>query len=204
MSIQLSILIPTTSDRCDFYADVMTELCRQVRVLSEYNDKDYWRYVEILKDPRGKEYTTGTKRNDLYASATGKFSASIDSDDMVPSYYLRTLLENIEANPNAKCFSLLGIMTTDGNNPEMFEHSMRYNRWHTHENAAVGSVKHERYPNHLNAIRSDIAKQIKFPDLTVREDHLWSEALYKSGLIRPEDEVYIDKVLYNYKVRSNK
>lgn len=192
----LSILIPTTSDREGFFAVLMTELSRQVRVLSEWHNEDYWRHVEILKDPHGPEVSIGSKRNALLKAATGKYVRFIDSDDMVVPDLLKTELPLLRENPD--CLSLRGIMTTNGLNPEIFEHSLKYSEWRTTEH----KIKYERYPNHLNCIRADLAKQFKFPEINRREDHIWSKALYESGLLK--NEIYIDKVLYYYKYRTKK
>lgn len=192
----LSVLIPTTSDREHFFADVMTELCRQVKQLSDLHKEDYWRHVEILKDPRGQEISIGEKRNDLLQAATGKYVAHVDSDDMVCETYLSDIFANLVNDPD--CLSLRGIMTTDGNNPEIFEHSLKYNKWET----VNGPIKYLRFPNHLNVIRADIAKQFKFPEKNFGEDHAYSTELFNSGLLKKE--IYVDKVLYYYKYRTKK
>lgn len=196
----LSILIPTTADREEYFSSLMTELSRQVRVLSEWHEEDFWNHVEILKDPLPVGVLIGTKRNNLLKAATGKFIQFIDSDDMVSKDFLKTEIPLLSSNPD--CLSLRGIMTTDGENPEIFEHSLNYNAWRTNETAKEGEVKYERYPNHLNVIRADIAKQFKFPETNFGEDHAWSKALHESGLLK--NEVYIDKILYYYKYRTKK
>lgn len=203
----LSILIPTTADRCDFFADVMTELSRQVRLLSEWYGEDYWRYVEILKDPRPAAASggpsIGKKRNDLLQAATGEWVAFVDSDDMVSRDYLKVLLSNINTiRGHINCFSLRGIMTTNGENPEVFEHSIKYQAWRTNDGATGESVKYERFINHLNCIRANVAKQFAFPETNFAEDHAYSKLLQASGLF--EGEGTIDSILYYYKYRSGK
>ncbi len=197
--MKLSILIPTTSDRELYFADVMTELCRQVRVLSEWYGRDYWQDVEILKDTRPQSVSIGTKRNSLVSQATGEWFAFVDSDDMVSHTYLRVLLSNIGTiRSHVNCFSLKGIMTTDGNNPEIFEHSVKYSEWRTTTN----EVKYERFINHLNCVRTEVARQFKFPEISMGEDHNWSKQLQASGLFKSEGE--INEVLYYYKYRTGK
>lgn len=193
----ISILIPTTSDREYFFSDIMSELCRQVKLLSDKTGDDHWKYIEILKDPRGKEFTIGKKRNDLLFAATGEYVQFIDSDDMVCSDFFETELKALESKPD--CLSLRGIMTTNGLNEEIFEHSLRYPEWRT---VLSDNIKHERYPNHLNCIKASIAKQFKFPEKNFGEDHAYSKAVHESGLIKKE--VYIEKILYHYKYRTNK
>ena len=89
-------------------------------------------------------------------------------------------------------------MTTNGENPEIFEHSLQYNEWKTTDNF----VKYERYPNHLNCMRADIAKQFHFPDKNFGEDHDWSKKVHESGLLK--NEFYTEKLLYHYRFISNK
>lgn len=187
----LSILIPTTSDRESYFADIMSQLCKQVATLSEQTGEDYWRHVEILKDPRGKEFTTGYKRNDLLFACTGKYFCFVDSDDDVAKNFLEVCFHALKTNPD--CLSLRGLMTVNGKNPELFEHSLRYQKWETVE----GEIKYLRYPNHLNVMRSDIGKQFKFPDQTWGEDKAWSDLVHESKLL--QKEVYINQILYYYK-----
>jgi len=194
--MKLSLLIPTTSDRENYFADIMSQLCKQVKILSDKTHEDYWRHVEILKDPRDKSFTIGEKRNSLLFAATGEYLNFLDSDDQVSDDYLETVLEGIENKPD--CLSLRGIMTTDGERPEIFEHSLKYQEWRETKN----EIKYERYPNHLNCIRSDIAKQIKFPEKNFGEDHAWSKSLHESGVLK--NEFYIDKVMYYYKYMTKK
>lgn len=199
----LSILIPTTPDRETFFANLMTELCRQVRLLSEWKKEDYWKWVEILKDNRPQPITIGEKRNALLQQASGEWCAFIDSDDMISEDYLRILLSNIGTiRSHVNCFSLKGIMTTNGANPEVFEHSIKYREWKTNEYAEQTQVKYERMPNHLNCIRTSIAKQVKFPETNMGEDHEFSKKLQLNELITHEGE--INDILYHYKYRTKK
>lgn len=197
--MKLSILIPTTPDREVFFATLMTELCHQVLKLSDWYEKDYWQYVEILKDNRPQPVTIGEKRNALLQQASGEWVAFIDSDDMISRNYLKILLGNIGTiRSHVNCFSLRGVMTTDGKNPEIFEHSIKYKEWRTTDN----EVKYERFINHLNCIRTSIAKQFKYPKVNMGEDHNYSKQLRASGLFTSEGE--INEVLYYYKYRTKK
>lgn len=201
--MKLSILIPTTSDREAFFAELMTELCRQVHKLSEWYEQDYWQHVEILKDNRPQPVSIGEKRNSLLLQASGEWVAFVDSDDMVSRDYLKILLSNIATiRSYVNCFSLKGVMTTDGENPEIFKHSIEYREWKTNEGTKSTEVKYERMPNHLNCIRTSVARQIKFPEINMGEDHEFSKALQLSELITFEGE--ISEVLYYYKYRTNK
>lgn len=187
MNSLLEVLICTTPKR-EYYFDrikaQLTEQCRGLPVFASYN----WKEFDAI----------GKKRNDLLQAARGKFICFIDDDDRISNDYIETVLAALVKNPNCDCLSLRGVMTTDGKNPETFEHSIKYQDWKTTENA----IKYERYPNHLNVIRTDIARQFLFPETNFGEDHAWSKAVHESGLLK--NEVYINKVLYYYLYRTKK
>lgn len=151
--------------------------------------------IEILIDKR-EGITIGEKRDFLLNNAKGEYVAFIDDDDMITDSYFKEIRKGIDGGFD--CCSLRGIMTWDGYNPEIFEHSIKYHAWNTTYNY----IKYERFPNHLNCIKSSIAKQIKFPHLWSAEDRDWSKKLYESGLIK--NEYFTDKIIYKYQYISYK
>lgn len=229
--VRLSILIPVTPSRYSMLNNLYNELTRQIvqggyvgkgierwevesprmkdgkPVLSEYGTPiiDAFQHsfkhpdiVEIVLDKSNR--SIGEKRNSLLDKALGEYLCFIDSDDWVSEDYINIVMRAIEQKPD--CVSLKGVMTTDGGNPEIFEHSLKYKEWRTLKNVPQDHVKHERYPNHLNTIKSSIAKQFRFPDKNFGEDHSWSKIVYKSGLLK--NEAYVSEVLYEYRFISNK
>lgn len=203
--MKLSILIPTIFKRIDLCNELLENFNNQILSnhsisysKTNYQDrilKFTYSEVEIILH-LGDKTSIGTKRNTLLQLASGKYLCFFDDDDKPSDDYIETILSAIESGPD--CVSLRGIMTTNGENPEIFEHSLKYSAWKTTEN----TVKYERYPNHLNCIRASIAKQIPFPDKNYGEDFDWSTKLHESGLLKTE--YYTDKVLYHYKYLSNK
>lgn len=198
--MMLSILIPTINSRKGLLAALLNEFEVQISkdlIISKADGIKKYNYgdIEILIFP-DEELNLGTKRNILLKAASGKYSCFFDDDDFPSADYISELRKAIEQNPDV--VSLRGIMTTNGKNPELFEHSLKYSAWKTTDN----EIKYERYPNHLNCIRASIAKQILFPEKNFGEDHDWSRKLHESGLLKTE--YYTDKVLYNYKFISNK
>lgn len=199
MSFKLTILILTTEKTIPFYKLIWDELYQQT--------KEFPGAVNVLSDSGPEKI--GIKRNRLLARMNFEngtkhetdYVCFIDDDDMVAPDYIKTILEAIEKNPDCDCLSLRGIITTDGGNPEMFEHSLKYTKWDDN-GTKYPNIRYERYPNHLNVIRADIARQFKFLEVNRGEDHDWSTQIHKSGLLK--NEVYIDKVLYYYQYRSNK
>ena len=94
------------------------------------------------------------------------------------------------------CCSLNGLMTTDGLNPIEFKHSIKYNNWFEKNGILY------RNPNHLNCIKSSIAKQFKFNHKNLGEDMDWSYQILQSNILKTEHE--IQETIYFYDYISNK
>ncbi len=188
--IILSILICTIEGREDFYSRLQGELIRQIKKYNLLGE------IQILnsKDKRG-EYSIGHKRNLLLQNCEGEYEMFIDDDDMVCDDALPLIINMIKQN-NPDVISLNGILTTDGQDPKSFIHSLVYSEWFE---------KHGVYcrpPNHLNPMKTSIAKQFKFPDISHGEDMDWSMQIQKSGLLKTEFS--IGKPFYFYEYTSIK
>ena len=177
--MKLSILICTLPDRKLMLTSLLVKLNRQIK-----GEVD----IHIAHEPH---LTIGEKRNLLLENSTGEYVCFIDDDDDVSDNYIDLLMEGI--NKGVDCSSLKGDYIVDGHFDSIFEHSVKYKEWKTTDNV----IKYERYPNHLNCIKSSIAKQFKFPEKNFGEDHDWSRQIHESGLIKTEH--YIDQVIYYYK-----
>ena len=184
--MKLSILIPTLVGREDLFNNLMSILNPQLT--SE---------VEVLIEKDNREMTIGEKRNKLLHRANGEYVCFVDCDDEVSKDYIEKILKAIESKPD--CCSLRGVITWNGERPEVFEHSLKYCEWKTND---TGYPKYERCINHLNVVKSSIAKQFKFPEINHGEDRIWSEAIQLSGLLKTES--FIDSTLYHYKFIQNK
>lgn len=150
------------------------------------------RDVEILVDR--SEGTTGAKRNRLLSEAKGKYIAFIDDDDAVSHRYIDLILEAVKDNPD--CLSLIGVMTTNGNNPKRFVHHLDYDKYFEKDGV------YYRPPNHLNVIRASIAKRYLFPDKTFGEDTEWAMAICNDRALGYQ--VSVNEVLYYYQYNSKK
>lgn len=153
--------------------------------------------IEILFDDSEFD-SIGEKRNRLLKRAIGEYLCFIDDDDTVSKHYIKLLMGAVESG--CDCASLKGEITIDGSKPEVFEHSLKYNEWKT--NPIGSEVRYERFPNHLNMVRSLIAKQFKYPEKNFSEDFEWSEKLHKAAVLK--SEYYIPETLYYYNYISNK
>lgn len=181
----LSILIPSLESR-----KIMCDLLHKELVSQKTED------IEILVYVDKGEKTIGEKRNKLLEWAKGEYLCFFDDDDLPSKNYIKNILEGIKKDVD--CCSLRGIITFNGENPECFEHSIKYKEYKTVD----CDIRYQRYPNHLNCIKSSIAKQFKFPEINHGEDSDWAAQVYRSGLIKTEH--YITDVIYHYKFITNK
>jgi len=187
-SPKLSILIPHKEDRYALLKGILG------RLIDQRNELGANLTVEILVN--ADDLTIGEKRNKLLKIAEGDYVCFIDDDDDISDDYIKLLLEGI--NKNVDCCSLRGVITFDGETPEVFEHSIKYKEYKTTDN----DIMYERYPNHLNCIKSSIAKQFSFLAINHGEDTDWATQIFNSGLLVHEH--FIDKVIYHYKYITNK
>lgn len=184
--IRLAILIchnPKEGYRIPLLEQLLKNLYSQRKGLEEF--------IEILVD--SGQGTIGEKRNRLLAEAGGMYVAFIDDDDNVSDRYIQLQLGGIQKDVD--CCSLKGIINERGTE-KAFIHSLRY------EEYADNGTFFERYPNHLNCIRYDIARRFQFPAINHGEDTDWATQIHKSGLLKTE--YWIDEVLYFYNPSSNR
>jgi len=179
LEYKLSILIPISEKHA-----------QQGKVLIDFLKEQATDEVEIIPYLNKGEKTKGFYRNELMSWSKGEYLCFVDADDVVSKDYVSTLLYGIKSGPD--CISLRGEYSVNGVFDGVFEHSIKYQEWKTTSN----KVKYERNPNHLNCIKSSIAKQFKFRELNHGEDYHWSMDVFNSGLLKKE--FYVDKVLYYY------
>jgi glycosyltransferase involved in cell wall biosynthesis len=132
--------------------------------------------IEVLTDD-GMAKTIGKKRQDLLDLATGTYCCFIDDDDQITDEYFKVIEES---GLRYDCVRLNGVMYTNGVKGLPFYHSLAYSSWFQDEEG------YYRTPNHLNAIKTAIAKQIGFTKLNHAEDSEFSNKLYASGLLKSE------------------
>lgn len=193
MAPKLAILIPTLPERQEKFDLLVNELIRQT-IEAGYV---YRRDVKVIYDPAPRGKSIGAKRNELLQKAMSDYVAFVDDDDRVEPTYIKNIMEGIEKGVD--CCSLRGVYTENGNNPELFEHSIKYDAWVTNH---TGQIKYFRPPNHLSCIKTEIAKQFVFPETNFGEDEAWSMAIKASGLIKSEH--FIDEIIYRYDFIPNK
>lgn len=175
----LSILICSLYKRAGMLAVLLGNLYDQIEKLGAEEK------VEVLVEVDNGEMPTGTKRNILYANATGKYVISHDDDDKPSNFYIEELLKAAESD--ADCFGMTGFMTT--NSGAMVEWEISKDHPYKAVRGEDGKERYLRFPNHITGIRSSIAKQFKFPEIYQAEDYTWALAIHESGLIKTEYKI---------------
>lgn len=184
MKHRLSILICTIPSRYASYGRLITELNGQIL--------PYAPEVNVIPNPHPG--SIGAKRNWLLEKAESEYVAFVDDDDTVSQSYIDLLMQGI--NKGVDCCSLVGQITFDGRSPKKFIHSMDYEGWYERNDVYYRGV------NHLNCIKTSIAKQIGFSDKNHGEDYDFSLKLQESKLLKTEHK--IDQTIYYYDYRTKK
>ena len=182
----LSILIPTINGREQLLERLLNIIAEQ----RQWVKMD----LEVIIEKDNREKKIGAKRNGLLQKATGDYSVFIDDDDIIPEYYLSEIETAAKKNPDAIGFK--GNYSENGIQKKEFIHSI------TNKEYSETMYYFYRPPNHLNPIKTSIAKQFSFPNKSMFEDTDWAIQIQKSGLLKTE--VFIDKIMYNYNYVSNK
>ena len=145
--------------------------------------------VEILYD-NSVDYDLVTKRNLLLFKSSGKYCCFIDDDDDdITNDYFAVVDRALSSNIDYDC----GNYFVNGIFRKPFHHSIKHASWYE------TSQGYFRCPNHLNVIKTDICKQIKFK----RENHQvdGEDIRFSRDLLRSKlnnHEYYHDTIMYHY------
>jgi hypothetical protein len=183
--MKLAILIPTLEKRKDLYDRAVTELHRQISIANARED------VFIFHHADNGKISTGTKRNYLIETAVSyraEYIAFMDDDDMPGPTYIQRGIE--VANSGMDCGELWGQIYWSGKPGKPFHHAVDIKEWWEDDKF------YYRCPNHLNFMKLDLVKDVKFPDQVFGEDGQWSMAIKEQGLLKTEYK--IPEVIYHY------
>lgn len=175
----LDVLIPSLSSR----ADTLKKLCDHIKSIS----KKYNVHVITLVD-NGK-MSTGEKRNKLIAMATSPYIMFVDDDDDLHEQAFIWIFAALKDKPD--CVELKGIYTDDGRNPQEFHHSIEYKTYSQ-------TPKLTRPPNHLNPMKTSIARAYKFERWRRGEDTDWALRLAKANAFKTMGKVPKPWYFYKY------
>lgn len=184
----LTIMIPTTVDRRELFANLVNELQRQ-RMGFRIEG-----LVEIIWMEDNKEISVGLKRQQLLEDAKGVFVVGFDSDDFPAKTYLEDILNALIENPDIDHVGFIEDCDIDGvKSRSIF--SIKHKSW---DDMEVG-YDQVRCANPKSVIRRTKALQVGYQYLRYGEDRLFSEAV--TPLL--ESEIFIEKPLYKYIHRSS-
>lgn len=185
--IDLSVLVPSVTSRWDTFArSIQEQLYGQLAALPPADQSR----VEILVLTDNKTINLGRKRNQMLAMSQGRYVAFVDDDDRLEPSYLTDLLAATQSGADALCFVV--SVSLDGGAPLPCHYSKNFPRDRNTPTAYL------RLPNHLMAVKRELALKAGFPELGRGEDSEYAKRL------RPflETEKQIERVLYHYEFSS--
>ena len=181
----LAILICTLPERF--------EKLKRLKNILEPQVERFKDQVFIQCNDAGRQIQTGTKRNWLIEQTQSDYFCFVDDDDLVSSFYVSEIVKAMSQGPDVITFC--GYMTTDGLHRRDF--TIRLGSKYEEKNG-----HYYRWCNHLCIFKRELVSQIKFPDVWVQEDYLWSKAINDRKILK--SEIHLNQDLYVYDFRTNK
>lgn len=192
--MNLTVLIPTLVSRRDYLARLMERLEPQLRgwaVIETFEEDDT---VNPWPEDR---LTIGEKRQALLERVDTQYCCSFDDDDLPTADYGTEICKALASNPDVVGFRL--NCYTDGVLTGLAIHSRKCETWTT-EPGDDGLYRHLRTPNHLNPVRTEMAKAVGFKAMNTGEDADYSRRLFERFSAMREH--FVDRVLYEYFYRT--
>lgn len=146
---------------------------------------------QVIVDIDGGEATIGAKRNRLLDAAVGDYIAFIDDDDCITETYLTRIFEGIEKGVDHVGVGM--VFAPRWQRPVLVECSMKH-EW------TFDGDKYLRPPQHVCAVKRELAQKARFPEISFREDHAYALALKK--LVKTE--WVVTEPIYQYLFVENK
>lgn len=164
---------------------------RLVSQLKEQTTNDVEVRVITNTDPNKR----GIDRNKLLDECNGEYCAFVDDDDVVSPSYVSSILKAIESRP--EICSITGMVTSLVNHDSYkFVLSTGYNEIFSLASDNIVNDTYYRFASHLNPIRTDIARKVRFPENLFHEDNGYSDRLKEFK--HAWNEVTIPNVIYYY------
>jgi hypothetical protein len=183
VEIALSVLICSTHTRWDnFGQEIQRQIWGQLEKLHPLDQKR----VQIIMLTDNKQMMLGHKRNVMVDMAQGRYVVFLDDDDRIEPEYLGRLLSATAFN--ADVITFLVSVSVNGADPRICVYSKDF----PHDSNSSGG--YQRIPNHICAVKRELALQASFPNLVYGEDSSYSKILHP--LLKTE--YAIDRVLYHY------
>lgn len=190
MEILLTIAIPTIEKRKIIFNELHDELKKQ--------SLPYGDLIEIIYLRDNGEMSIGNKRNELNNLSNGKYVIQWDDDDWIMEGGIDLIMEGIKSDVDVVSFNQWCDIEQWGKLRYFHKYcSLKYtppNNKIDYENAIINFT-----PDQKNAIKTKIAKQIKFYDLNHAEDSYYMRDILP--LLKTEH--YINEFIYLYLNRGN-
>lgn len=170
----LSIILPEKHDK---YSSIVGSVTTTTYKCGRFD-------VIVMQD--GKRLTVGDKRNKLISLADSTYVSFIDDDDIVMNEYTTEILNAMSNDPD--CIVFDAIRFVDGKKDKQVKYGIEYGRDYNDDQF------YYRIPNHLMAVKKQIASYVKYRAINFGEDSLWAKNAFR--LIKTQAR--IDKVLYHY------
>lgn len=181
--IDLSVLICSTHTRWQtFGRKIQEQIWGQYALLSPEAQEG----IEILMLTDNKAMMLGQKRNVMVDAAQGRYVVFVDDDDRLEPDYLANLLD--ACCSDADVITFLVSVSLNGGTPKVCRYSREFRK---DRNLPTG---YERLPNHICAVKRELASKVSFPSVAYGEDAAYSKLL----LPLLETEHHIPRVLYHY------
>lgn len=186
---QLSILIPSIKERGLQLERLLDELYRQRNKV--YQSHPILGKVEIIFSVTPKfidgGMTVGEKRQSLIELADSNYLCFVDDDEFIAPNYIEEMLRMCYEDKDICCFRSLMKCDTYWAVIDM-DINHKFNADATPEYITL------RRPFHVCAVRSEIAKQFKFPSINNAEDWAWMEQV----LTKVETQAKRNIILHQY------
>lgn len=186
MSILWTIGILHLPKRKQSYDALINELNKQI---VECNSQEI---IEIVTETDDGRLSVGTKRNKVLDKANGEYVCFIDDDDMVTPIYVSKILNALQSKPDV--VELVGFLP---------HHNLPF----IHNLKCGGHFRKDgiqfRTPNHLNTIKTEIAKKIRYVEISHGEDQDYSHRLWQSGLMKTEELIHERMYIYQFNPRTS-
>lgn len=185
---KLSILIATVVDRRSLFDPLYDEFLKQIREAG-------FQETQVIFEEDNKEISIGAKRQKLLERADSEYIVFFDSDDLPKPYYVKEILSAITKNKGVDCIGFEIAMTSDGINPQVCCHSLKYKQW----DSGIDNYDYVRNVTHFNPVKRSLALEVGFRDMRYGEDKVYSDAI--TALC--QTEVFIPKVMFDYRYTTH-
>lgn len=178
---KLSILIPSIGARRNTFAPkIMDAIYSQIDKLKNPSE------VQVISISDNQSMTVGNKRNLMVSMSAGDYVCFIDDDDRIADDYIEQILA--ATRHNADTITFIADVSINGQHPKPCVYSLSFKE---DSNTASG---YQRMPNHICAVKRELAIRTPFPDKMCGEDADYA------AMLRPllKTEHHINKSLYFY------